>query len=424
MIRFLMKGLLRDPSRSRFPVIMVAVGTFLTVVLYSWMQGVLGDLVQVNAQFDTGHVKIMTRAYRLLADQMPNDLALLGVDELLSGLRTTSPQMVWTPRIRFGGLLDVPDEQGETLTQGPAVGFGVDLLGDGSPEANILNLESALVRGRLPQAPGEILLSDAFARKLEVAPGQAATLIGGTMHGAMAMRNFTVAGTVEFGVSMMDRGAVIADIRDVQAALDMDDAAGEIVGYRSSMVYADRGMAELTAGFNEQFSSEDGEYSPVMLSLREQNGLDELLDLAAMVGVIIVGIFVAAMSIVLWNAALMNGLRRYGEIGVRLAMGEPKNVLVARMVMESVMVGIAGSIVGTAIGLAVSYYLQIHGLDIASMMRNSTMISAGTMRAQVTGLSYVLGFMPGLFAPVLGTMFAGVGIYRRQTSQLFKELEV
>jgi len=424
MIRFLMKGLLRDPSRSRFPVIMVAVGTFLTVLLYSWMQGVLGDLVRVNAQFDTGHVKIMTRAYRRMADQAPNDLALLGVEDLLSELRRAEPGMLWTPRIRFGGLLDIPDAKGETRTQGPAVGFGVDLLGRTTPEPEILNLKASLVRGRLPESPGEILLSDAFARKLEVMPGQDATLIGATMNGAMAMQNFKVAGTVEFGVSMMDRGAVIADIADVQAALDMRDAAGEITGYRPDMIYADRDMAALTAGFNKRFSRADDEYAPVMLSLREQNGLDELLDLAEMVGLIIVAIFVAAMSIVLWNAALMNGLRRYGEIGVRLAMGEPKNALVGRMVVESIMIGIAGSILGTAIGLAASYYLQIKGLDISSMMRNATMIAAATMRARVTWISYVLGFMPGLFAPVLGTLFAGVGIYRRQTSQLFKELEV
>jgi len=46
------------------------------------------------------------------------------------------------------------------------------------------------------------------------------------------------------------------------------------------------------------------------------------------------------------------------------------------------------------------------------------------MRARVTGWSYVIGFVPGLVASVVGTMFAGIGIYRRQTSQLFKELEV
>ncbi len=35
-------------------------------------------------------------------------------------------------------------------------------------------------------------------------------------------------------------------------------------------------------------------------------------------------IFIGAMSIVLWNAGLLGGLRRYGEFGIRLAMGETK----------------------------------------------------------------------------------------------------
>ena len=87
MIKFLIKGILRDRSRSLFPVLMVSAGVFLTVLLYSWIQGVVEDMVDVNARFDTGHVKIMTRAYKESADQIPNYLALLGVDNLLEQLQ-------------------------------------------------------------------------------------------------------------------------------------------------------------------------------------------------------------------------------------------------------------------------------------------------------------------------------------------------
>ena len=34
-----------------------------------------------------------------------------------------------------------------------------------------------------------------------------------------------------------------------------------------------------------------------------------------------------------------------------------------------------------------------------------------------------LGFIPGVLATVLGTMLAGLAIYKREMSQLFKELE-
>jgi len=424
MIRFLMKGLLRDRSRSLFPVLMVSAGAFLTVFLYSFMKGTMDDLINSNAKFDTGHVKIMTRAYEEMADQMPNDLALLGVNSLVEQLRSSEEKMVWTPRTRFGGLLDIPDERGETRAQGPIVGLGVDLFSPESQEIEILNLKNAVVRGRLPQKENEILISEEFAQKMGVKIGEVATLIGSTMNGAMAMHNFKVSGTVRFGITVMDRGAIIADIKDIQSALDMEDGAGEIVGYSENMLYDDNTMLALTQRFNDKFSRDDDEFSPVMLSLSQQSGLREYLDLVDVFGGIIVLIFVVVMSIVLWNSGLINGLRRYGEIGVRLAMGEPKGSLYRWMIYESIIIGFIGSILGTIFGLAISYYLQYTGIDFAAMMQKSTMLISNVMRARVTGWSYVIGFVPGLVASVVGTMFAGIGIYRRQTSQLFQELEV
>jgi putative ABC transport system permease protein len=57
-------------------------------------------------------------------------------------------------------------------------------------------------------------------------------------------------------------------------------------------------------------------------------------------------------------------------------------------------------------------------------MKNSTMLFPGIIHAKITAETYYLGFIPGVFSMVLGTMLSGVGIYRRQTAQLFKELEV
>ncbi|MBW2010599.1 MAG: hypothetical protein JRI32_02835 [Deltaproteobacteria bacterium] len=423
MIRFLLKGLIRDRSRSLSPVLIVAAGAFLCVFLYGWIKGAMDDLISSTARFDTGHVKIMTRAYNNLSDQMPNDLALLGVGKLMDDLRASEKGITWMPRIRFGGLLDIPDEKGETREQAPVAGLAVDLLGPDSPEPEILNLKNALVRGKLFQKAGDILISEAFAHRLGVKIGETATLIGSTMNGGLAMHNFTVAGTVRFGIAALDRGAVIADIEDVRFALDMADGAGEIVGYSKEMHYDNNAMTALTKQFNKRFEQDKDEFAPIMLSLVDQYGLREYLDLANTFGAIIVTIFVMAMSIVLWNSGLMNGLRRYGEIGVRLALGEPKGTIYRRMILESIITGFIGSLLGTLAGLAITYYLQYVGIDFGNLMQKSTILMSNVIRTRVTGWSYVIGFIPGLGASVIGTMFAGIGIYRRQTSQLFKELE-
>jgi len=424
MLKFLVKGLLRDRHRSLFPILIVASGVMLTVLIHCWISGVLGEIVDTSAAFSTGHVKIMSRAYAENIGQIPNDLALTGVTALVEKLRAEYPDMIWVQRIQFGGLLDAPDENGETSAQGAVMGMAVNLFDKNSGESERLNIEKSLVRGRLPQHPGEILISDEFAKKLTVQAGDRVTLISSTMYGGMAMQNFTIKGTVSFGVLAMDRSAMIIDITDAQIALDMQDAAGEILGFFKDKVYSEQKAKNIVAGFNAGFKKSDDEFAPLMKRLAEQNGLDSMLSyISSLIGTFII-IFVLAMSIVLWNAGLIGGLRRYGEVGLRLAIGENKGHVYTSMILESVFIGLLGSVIGTALGLAISYYMQIVGLDISDMMKDVTMMIPSVLRANVTAQAYYIGFLPGLFSTVLGTALAGIGIYRRNTASLFKELEV
>jgi len=423
MIRFLLKGLLRDRSRSLLPFITVVLGTALTVVGFSWTNGAISAMIESGAKFATGHVKVMSRAYAAEADQAPNDLALEGAGALISELRSERPELVWTPRIKFGGLIDIPDGNGETRAQGPAAGLAVDLRSPESPERDLLNLDKAIVRGRLPERPGEILLSDGFAVRLGVSPGETATLIGATMYGSLVIHNFTVSGTVHFGVTAMDRGAVLADITDIGAALDMEDAAGEIFGFFRDSLYRRDEAAEVAAAFNGAHGGDSGEFAPVMASLHEQSGLAQTLDMATAVYSLMLVVFILVMSIVLWNAGLMSSLRRYGEFGIRLALGEDHGRLYRTLIAEGTLVGLLGSVAGTALGLGLSYYLQVKGFNLGSMLKNASIIVTNVLRARVTPVSYFIGFIPGLAATFLGKAVSGIGIYKRQTSRLAKEFE-
>jgi putative ABC transport system permease protein len=423
MIRFLLKGLLRDRSRSLLPFVTVVLGSALTVIGFSWTNGAISSMIESGAKFATGHVKVMSRAYAAEADQAPNDLALVDAGALLTELRRDHPGLVWTPRIKFGGLIDIPDENGETRSQGPAAGLAVDLRSPESPERRLLNLDRAVVRGRLPERPGELLLSDGLAVRLGVGPGDTATLIGATMYGSLVVRNFVISGTVHFGITAMDRGAMVADIADVRAALDMEDAAGEIFGFFRDSLYRRDEAAALAAAFNEAHRADAGEFAPVMVSLHEQSGLAQTLDMATAVYSLMLVVFILVMSIVLWNAGLMSSLRRYGEFGIRLALGEDHGRLYRSLIAEGTIVGLLGSAVGTALGLGLSYYLQNKGFNLGSMLKNASIIVTDVLRARVTPLSYVIGFIPGLAATFLGKAVSGIGIYKRQTSRLAKEFE-
>ncbi len=423
MIRFLLLGLIRDKSRSRLPVIVVAIGVMLTVLMHAYITGVMGDTLELTAKFSTGHLKVMTRAYSENASQTPNDLALLGVDSLIEDLQAQYPEIQWIKRIKFGGLIDVPDKTGNTKEQGSAMGLGLDLFSPDSGEVVRLNLQKSLVQGKLPSAIGEVLLSDEFAKKLGVGPGEEITLIGSTMFGGMAFYNFNISGTIQFGTTALDRGTIIADIHDVQRALDMDDAAGEIVGFFSSNYYEDTKAQEIMKEYNQSNTDEKDEFSPVMVSLRDQDDMGMLVDLTDSMSTIVTIVFIIAMSLVLWNAGLLGALRRYGEIGIRLAIGEEKGHVYRTLIYESFVIGVAGTIVGTFFGLFFAWLIQTYGIEIGAFTKGSSVMMPSVIRARITPVDLYLGFIPGVISTVVGTMLAGIGIYKRKTAQLFKELE-
>lgn len=423
MIRFLITGLVRDRTRSLFPAATIVAGVMLTVFLQTYLTGITSNMSDSSAAFSTGHMRVTSSASAKEGDQASNELALTGIGALLDQLRPQFRDVIWTPRIRFAGLIDIPDKNGLTRAQAPIFGFGINLLGSDSPDLKIMNLERSVVRGRLPAGRGEILVSDGLASQLGVGPGATATLISTTMFGSMATSNFTVAGTVNFGVRAMDRGAMIADIADLQLALDMEDTAGEILGLFRDSLYR-RDTANSIAGtFNARWANTGDEFSPTMMTMHSQPGIAELLDYIGVISGATTAIFTVIMSIVLWNAGLIGALRRYGEIGLRLAFGEDKGRLYRAMLIESLAIGLFGSVVGTALALLPSYWMQVQGLDMGYLFANSSLMVNSVIRTEITPASFVVGFVPGLLANVIGTAIAGIGVYKRQTATLMKELE-
>ena len=424
MIKFIIKGILRDKSKSIIPISVISVGVMVTVMMSGFLEGIFSDVINQNAKLDTGHVKIMTKPYAENKEQLPNDLALLEISELIDSLNLNYPDLIWTPRIKFGGIMDVPDASGNTKSQGPGMGLAMSIQNKESGELQRLQLKKSLNKGRLPERSGEIILSDDYATKLNISPGEKITFFGTTMEGSMVFQSFEMTGTVRFGSPLMDKGTFIIDISDAQNMLDMENGTGELLGYFKDNRYDDQKALIISENFNTKFNESKDEYAPMMLTLKDQNGLRESLDMGDAFSGIFIFIFILAMSLVLWNTGLIGGLRRYNEFGIRLALGESKNNVFKLLLIEASVIGSIGSTIGTILGLIFCYYLQEVGIDISDDTANSTIIMPSVMRAYITPNLFFIGFIPGLFSMFFGTALAGRGIYKRETARLFKELEV
>lgn len=424
MIKFLLKGILRDKSKSLIPVCVISLGVFITVFMSGFVDGVLSEMISSNANLDTGHLKVMTKPYNENKDQLPNDLALLEIDLLIESLESEYPNLEWVPRIKFGGILDVPDVNGETIIQGPGIGLGLSILGEDKSEIERLSIQKSIVRGSMPENPNEILLSEVFSKKLKINPGDEVTFFGSTMEGSMVFESFVMSGTVMFGNPVLDRSTFIVDFKKTQMILDMENGSSELLAYFKTDFYDDKTALKIESNFNKKYLKSEDEFAPIILSLRNQNDLGATLDLVDSFSFIFISIFVIAMSLVLWNTGLIGGLRRYQEFGIRLALGESKKHVYSLLIIESIIIGFIGSTFGTGLGFILCYYMQENGIDISEALTNSVVIIPSVLKAKVSSNLLYLGYIPGLISIVFGTALAGRGIFKRNTSKLFKELEV
>lgn len=423
MFKFLLKGIIRDKSRSLVPIIVVTIGVFTIIFAYGLINGMMSNMIESTANFQTGHLKVMTRAYYDNEEQKPNDLCLLDVDILLDELKNDFPNVEWVPRIFFGGLLDIPDQHGESKAQGPVTGTAYDFLSNNNNETERIGLHKALVMGNTIQEPNEIIISYDFAETNGVMPGDTVTFFGSTMHGAMSFANYTVAGVVRFGIGHLDRGAVILDISDAQQLLDMENATGEVFGYLSKNKYNEGETKYIKTTFNAKYADDTDEFTPVMLQLTEQNYMDQTVALMDTMMAIMLVLLIIALSIVLWNTGVLGSIRRYNEFGIRLAMGEEKKHIYRMLLGESLFIGIIGSILGTALGIALTLYLEKNGFDFSAAMENVNMMIDPIIRSRFTPSLYYIGFIPGVVSMLIGTALAGLAIYKRNTAMLFKELD-
>ena len=427
MIHFLTKGLLRDRTRSLFPVIIISITVAIVIFSIGFMKGSMNSIFLNTAVIISGHEKIVTRAYKEEIQMLPNDLALVDVDQIIAKLNSEYPDHFWSPRITFGGLLDIPDQNGETKEQGAVYAIGIDLLNSSSRMIEIWNLNTNLVNGRLPNTSDEAIIGHRLADKLNISMGDTATYIGTTMHNAFTTYNFTVVGTFDLRKGQADKQMMLVDISGARKALDMENAASEIFGFTNSLFYDDEEAVLMRSNYNANHSDSADIFSPIMMALRDSSQqMGEMVDLVDAFLMIVGTIFLIIVMVVLWNMGLMNGLRRYGEIGVRLAMGESKGDVYRSMIIEAIIIGLTGTITGTAIGMALVYYVQENGInysEVVATMSTNSMVMPNIFYAKITPDLYYIGFIPGLIATVLGTMLAGLAIYKREMAQLFKELE-
>jgi putative ABC transport system permease protein len=431
MIRWLLTGIWRDKTRSLFPFLVISVGVTLLIYLLGFMEGIFAGMIDISAHLDTGHLRFVNKPFYDEEHLNPLDRSLAGQKETLQWLQQNGDSRIeWSPRIRWGALMDVPDEKGETKSQTPVVGMAIDLLDKNSPERERLDLEKSVIAGAIPSRAKEMLIGYKLADSLGIQLGDTVTLLGQNFDGGMATDNYQVVGFVKFGLAAMDKKMALIDLVDAQQTFYMEDMVTDFlgflplsVGYKKYDLLKQDIMEHLPALKQSPPAGWASDDEPVILSVLDQRNLRELSVKFELVDDVVIGVFTLLMVLVLWNAGLLNGVHRYGEMGLLLALGETHKKLIALMTLEALMIGLLGSLTGCLVGGSLVYYLQEVGVSTHGIFESSGLMMSDTIRARASLDAFVFAVIPGIAASVLGNLIANLAIYQRSEANLFRELE-
>ena len=431
MITFLFKGILRDKSRFLFPFLIVTIGVALVISLVGFMEGTMMGMIDNTANLDTGHLRLVNKPFYDEEHLRPLDRSLAAQKETREWLeKNSSDKVKWGPRIRWGAILDVPDEKGDTVSQTPIVGMALELKNKGSLELKRLRLDESLVGGKFPELKNEMLMGDQLAKTLGIELGREVTLIGQSFDGGLVADNYRVVGLVKFGVSAMDKKMVLIDLSDAQNSFYMEDMITDWLGFmpaRFSLNEYEEIKSNMTQPLSQWIEKPPISWAkddrPILLTIRDQQNIGSMTDKFNIIKGFVVGIFTFLMILVLWNAGILNGIHRYGEMGLRLAFGESHWKVIFNLGVEGLFIGILGTITGCLFGGAFAWYLQEVGINMGDSFAQSGLMINDIVRARLTTGAFIQGIVPGVFASVAGNLVASLAIFKRSEANLFRELE-
>lgn len=361
------RNLLRGWRRSAVVLLAISVGLASCMLLVGWSQGLMRQMVDNAVSTTLGHLTVFAQGYRENPDVQRN---LPDGGQAIAAALERFPGAHASPRLLGDGLLQSSRRSSRVVL------VGVDPL----REARVSIVAQALVAGNLPRAathagsrrlPG-IAIGAAMADRLRVKLGDKLVVHA---PGEAGLGAFRVSGVFRTASSEFDRSHAYVRLEDAQRLLALPGRVTEVVALLDD---ADGLLALQAFAAGELARELPGVPADVLTWSEREPRMAAMLGLMANMTWIIYGAVFLAMAFGIANALLMMVYERIREFGVLRALGLQSSRLIALVVLESVVMTVAGALVGLAVGIPIVLWLGEVGLDLTRFAEGLTEFGIGT----------------------------------------------
>jgi ABC-type lipoprotein release transport system permease subunit len=351
MLSLAWRNIIRNARRSLITISAVALGLASLIFLWGFNDGVHNTMMRNLQQVIVGSIQIHADGFfhhPKLTKTVPDSARV--IEQLKTILKENGSEH-FTNRLRTFAL-----------AAGAESSEGLVLLGiNPQMENRTTRIHAKVDQGRFIQDNDEAacVLGKTTARILGLTLGDDVVFLTEDRYGSLAAEKLKLVGIISSGEMGIDRGLAIIPLGFMQQMTDMQGMLSEIV------IQLPRERLEAVTA---QLKTALGEPYEILRWYDMYPMMKQWVELENAFYYIFLSIVLVIIAAGIMNTVLMSMLERIHEFGVMMALGCGRARLAGMVVIESLLLGMAGVVVGMMVGLLLVHYFHGAGIDLSSQM--------------------------------------------------------
>lgn len=337
LIKFAWKNMWRNRNRTTITMAAVFFAVILSVLTTSLQEGVFDNLIKNVVSFYSGYIQVHKEGYW---DEQILDNTFEGSNQLESKILQQNNVTAVAPRLESFALAS-----SDSLTKGCMV-IGIDP----EKENSITDLRNKVIKGEyLTENDKGVLLAEGLARRLKLNLSDTLILIGQGYHGAMAVGKYYIKGILKFGSPDLNDQSLYLSLPVAQELYTAENMLTSYVIGLENPDILDPTAASIRSTLGENYEAMTWEemMPDVIQHIKTDKGSM----------VIIQGVLYMLIGFGIIGTLLMMMVERKYEMGMLVAIGMKKAILMQLLMIESILTIFSGCILGILASIPIVLYL-------------------------------------------------------------------
>ncbi len=347
MWKLALRNVLRHKARTGMTLLAIIAGVVGLILSGGFVHDIFTQLGEVLIHSQSGHLQVARNGYFEHGARSPEKYLIEDPEPLKKQILASDRVADVMGRLYFSGLLN------NGRSDLPIIGEGVEpereaRLGSGMVISAGRRLEEKDNNG--------VMIGHGLAQALKLKPGDWATLVINTPDGALNSQEFQVVGTFQTFSKDYDARAVripLAAAQDLLATPGLNTLVVSLKQTRDTEAEAGRLAKELGGQGLEvtTWLQLNDFYAKTVKMYDVQFGVLRMIIL-----------LMVLLSVV--NSVNMSVFERVGEFGTMMALGNRSSRVIELIILENVIIGLAGATLGVFLGLILALIISAIGIPM------------------------------------------------------------